>query len=267
MAREKTETTDAVELDRPDTVASPKFVVTMGRGRTGKSSWIRYVAGRAFDLGRPPVIADADRTNATLAAFFEGVTRPESADADDVREWLNNVLEDQIAANAAGKAFSVLLDLGGGDLVLKEHAKDLSLVPFCEQFGIDPIAVHFLGSDLDDLAYLRDVDESGAFAPKKTLLVLNEGVLPPGRQPGRAFEAVRNHDIFKAAIKRDAKAVMMPRLQCMGEIDRRRLLFSAAAAGTVKAGQEPLGPIARQYTTMWLRAMDAAFTSVSDWLP
>ncbi len=264
MARDKS---DTAELDRPDAAVAPKLLVAMGRGKTGKSTMIRWAAERAFTHGRPPVIADADRTNATLAAFFDGVTRPESPDADDVKNWLNGVLESQIEAKAGGKPFSVFLDLGGGDLVLKEHAAHLGLVAFCEAYGIEPVAVHFLGADLDDLAYLRDVEESGAFAPRKTLLVLNEGTLAPGKQPARAFEAVKSHAIFKAAIGRGAKAVMMPRLQCMGEVDSRRLLFSAAAAGRVPEGQAPFGPINRQFVTMWLRAMDEAFSSVSDWLP
>lgn len=266
MAREKS---DTAELERPESVAvaAPKLLVALGRGKTGKSTFIRWAAEQAFIHGRPSVIADADRTNATLAAFFDGVTRPESPDAEDVKAWLNSVLEDQIAAKESGKPFSVFLDLGGGDLVLKEHALTLGLVPFCKQFGIEPVAVHFLGADLDDLAYLRDVEESGAFAPEKTLLVLNEGTLGTGKQPGKAFEAVRKHKIFGEAIARGAQAVMMPRLVCMGEVDRRRLLFSAAAAGMVKDGHEPFGPINRQYVTLWLRAMDGAFSKVSDWLP
>ena len=39
---------------------------------------------------------------------------------------------------------------------------------------IQPVAVHLIGAGRDDLAYPRDVDEGGAFAPEATILVLNE---------------------------------------------------------------------------------------------
>lgn len=252
------------ELEKPATAdgVRPKLVVTLGRGRTGKSTFIRWAAERAFRGGRPTVVADADRTNATLSAFFDGVSRPELADDDTVKEWLNAALEQQIA-----ERFSMFVDLGGGDLVLKEHAHALSLVEFVGGYGIDPVAVHFLGGSLDDLAYLRDIEETGAFAPERTVLVLNEGILPPGKAPAKAFEPVIGHEVFRAAVKRGAKPVVMPRLGCMAEVDRRRLLFEDAASGRVKPGQEAVGPVNRQVLRLWLRGMDAAFAEVVPWLP
>jgi hypothetical protein len=92
------------------------------------------------------VIADADRTNATLSAFFQKVVRPPSAEDEEVRLWLNDFVDDQIE-----RRFSAYLDLGGGDLVLKTWARDLELAPFLEANGITPIALHFAGCDLDDL--------------------------------------------------------------------------------------------------------------------
>jgi Mrp family chromosome partitioning ATPase len=68
-----------VEIDPVQQTAiksQPKLVVALGRGKTGKSTFIRWAAERAFRAGRTSVIADADRTNATLAAFFDNVSRP-----------------------------------------------------------------------------------------------------------------------------------------------------------------------------------------------
>jgi hypothetical protein len=39
---------------------------------------------------------------------------------------------------------------------------------------IQPVAVHLIGADRDDLTYLRDVEEGRVVAPKATILVLNE---------------------------------------------------------------------------------------------
>lgn len=261
MAARKADTAtgEAVETVEQET---PKLVLTMGRGKTGKSTFIRWAAERAFRAGRSPVVADGDRTNATMAAFFEGVERPPSADPLEMKEWLNRLIEGQIE-----ERFSVLLDLGGGDLIWKEHARDLALVEMCDQYGVEPVAVHFLGCDLDDLAYLRDVEEGRVFAPRKTILVLNEGIIPATRSVARAFEAIQNHDIYKAAIARGAKPIFMPRLGCMAEVDRRRIMFDEAEAGRVKEGQDKIGPINRQMIAIWRRAMDTAFADVADYLP
>lgn len=260
MAR-KDDTTIA-ELDPPQVTATPRLVVPLGRGSRGKTSFIRWAAERAILAGRVPVIADADRTNATLAAFFDGVTRPPSPDPDEVKEWLNDLFVSQVK----GK-HSAFLDLGGGDQILKEYARSLDLVSFCERFGIEPIAVHFLSPDIDDLAYLRDVEHGGLFAPKRTLLVLNEGVIPSGRSTRTAFEPIKTHQIFRDAVARDARIVVMPRLGCMHEVDRRRLMFSAAAAGRVKPDQDEFDVIRQQMVTTWLREMDAKFAEVAEWLP
>jgi hypothetical protein len=175
---------------------------------------------------------------------------------------LNGVLEQQIE-----NRFSLFLDLGGGDLILKEHARDLELADLCGRFGIDPVAVHFLGGDLDDLAYLRDIERSNVFTPERTVVVLNEGILPPGRPPARAFAAIQAHEVYRDVVARGARIVVMPRLACMAEVDRRRLMFEDAEASRVKPGQDRIGPINRQMIAIWLRQMNTAFADVADWLP
>ena len=187
--------------------AAPKLVLALGRGKTGKSTFIRWAAEGALERGAEPVIADADRTNATLAAFFENVARPDSPEDEDVRLWLNEFVDRQI-----DHRFSAFIDLGGGDLILKTWARDLQLASFLEQHGVVPVAVHFLGCDLDDLAYLRDIEDGARFQPRQTVIVLNEG-LGAGRQGGA--NGLRtdhpDHEVFRKVLDRGAVVVRMPR--------------------------------------------------------
>jgi len=253
---------ETVEAEREAaSVPTPKLVVPLGRGKTGKTTFTRWSAERAFNAGRPTVLADADRTNATLAAFFDHVVRPPSPDANRMKTWLNEILEVQIE-----QKFSMYLDLGGGDLILKEHARELGLVEMCQRYGVDPVAVHFLGSDQDDLAYLRDIERSGAFSPERTVIVFNQGILASHLSLTDAFDALLDQEVYRKVAERGARTVFMPRLSCMAEIDRRRLLFDDAVAGRTKDGK-PFGLVNRQIVTMWLRAMDAAFADVKEWLP
>ena len=241
----------------------PKLLVPLGRGARGKTFLVRWMLERAQSQGRDIVVADADRTNATLSSFFDGVVTPPSADDRDVKEFLAQFIERQIE-----EKFSAVLDLGGGDLVLKQIARETQLVQFLSQHGVTPVAIHCIGADVDDLAYLQDVEQSGIFAPDATVLVLNEATVPAHRTPLSAFEStVRNHPILTKVIERGGKLVRMPRLEPAGDIDARRLTFAAAEEGRVKDGQQVIGPWKRQQIAIWRRVMEESFAPVAAWLP
>jgi len=257
-----------LELDRPDgdpeaeNTPRPCLILPLGRGKTGKSTFVRWAAERAIQRGGTPVIADADRTNATLSAFFENVARPDTPEDDDMRSWLNAFVDRQIE-----ERFSAFLDLGGGDLILKTWARDLDLAAFLDGYGIDPVALHFISSDRDDLTYLRDIELVTKFQPQRMAIVLNEGMVPPGRTARTAFAPILEHEVFKAAVARGARVIRMPRLAPMYEIEHRRLSFTNAEAGAVKPGQDKIGPVNRQLISIWRKEMEASFAPILPWLP
>ena len=243
-------------------LARPKLVIPLGRGGRGKTWWTRWAVERAQEAGRDVAVADADRTNATLSAYFNGVITPPSADDADMRDWFAAFCEELIE-----RRLTATLDLGGGDLLLKRLAREIGLVDFLEAHDVQPVAVHILGPDRDDLAYLRDLETDRLFAPAATLLVLNEALVPKERSVQAAFSSVLDNPIFLNAVERGAKPVWMPRLVPAHEIDDRRLTFAAAEAGRVKDGQAPVGPWNRQLIANWRRAMQTNFASVAAWLP
>jgi hypothetical protein len=246
---------DEMTLVRPAVAdqSGARMIIAAGRGKVGKSVTLRWIIEEMLSRGGEPVIADADRTNPTLLSFFAHATRPASAEDDDVRLWLNDLVDTQIE-----KRTTVFLDLGGGDQMLKQWSRELDLAAFLEQHGITPVLLHLLGSDVDDLAYLRDLET--VYAPKQTALILNEGMVPAGRSAASVFEPVVADPIFKAAMKRGAKVVRLPRLGCMQEVDRRRLSFEAA--------EQPGGltPTMRQMVTLWRRAVPDALAPVLPWI-
>jgi DNA-binding transcriptional LysR family regulator len=233
-----------------------------GRGNSGKSLGLRWVGERAL-AEKPIVIGDCDRNNQTLTSFFgDAVERPAHPDDDSVVAWLNAAIDDMLESRV-----SLLLDMGGGDLVFPRYASAMKLCSFLETEGIRPVAMHFVGPAIDDLATLHEIEQSGAFCPEATIIVLNAGLIRDTRSSDLAFQALHEHPALLRAVSRGAKVVMMPKLACMHEIDKRRLYFADAQAGRVKAGQLPLGPTVRQMVALWRRAMDAAFAPVGSWLP
>ena len=246
----------------PAVPSRPKLVVPLGRGGRGKTWWTRWAVERAQDAGRAVVVADADRTNATLSAYFAGVLTPPSAEDAEMSDWFTAFIEQLVE-----RELTATLDLGGGDLLLKRVNHEASVVEFLEGNGVQVVAVHVLGPDRDDLAYLRDLEANRLFAPDATMLVLNEALVPAERSTQAAFEAVLDNSIFRAAVERGARPVWMPRLKPAHEVDERRLTFAAAEASRVKDGQTPIGLWNRQVITKWRRTMEANFAPVADWLP
>jgi hypothetical protein len=179
-----------------------------------------------------------------------------------VIDFLSSFFEQQIE-----ERYSAVIDFGGGDLVLKRMAREANLVAFLGKYKIDPVAVHLIGPDRDDLQYLHSVEHEEVFSPPSTILVLNEALCPPHRTPLAYFEStIRDHPILVRAIKRGARIVRMPRLEPAGEIDNSRLGFAAAEDGG-GGGPHGIGPWKRQQIATWRRAMEVAFTPVGTWLP
>jgi hypothetical protein len=232
----------------------PRLIVAGGRGKVGKSVLLRYGIERHLANGGNPVIADCDRTNATLAAFFPAAIRPKSAEDGDVRDWLNTLLDDQ-----AEHQRTIYLDLGGGDLSLHAWARELDLVPFLQENGVTPVLVHCLGSDVDDLAYLRDLER--VFAPPHTAIMLNEGMVPANKAPLSAFEPTLDDEVLQAAVRRGAKVVRMPRLGCMQQVEQRRLTFEAASARS-----SGLGMTTCQMITVWRRQLEQTLAPILPWI-
>jgi hypothetical protein len=248
-----------LEHDIADITDKPRMVIAGGRGKTGKSTLLRYAIEQCLARGGEPVIADADRTNPTLTAFFPHSTRPQSTENDDVRLWLDALVDGQIDSRS-----TIYLDLGGGDQMLKQWTRDMDIGPFLTRYDIVPVLLHVLGSDLDDLTYLRDLE--AVFAPKHTAIILNEGVVPAGKTPQTAYRPIVERPEYVSAVARGAQTVFMPRLGCMQEVDRRRLSFADAETGTVKPGQERFPPTMQQQVAMWRRAMATAFAPIASWI-
>lgn len=240
----------------------PRIILPVGRGTRGKTWVSEFLIATALSTGRPLLVGDGDRQNQSLAARFAGVRTPPSADESEMRTWIANFIESVILSGET----DALLDLGAGDLSLRRTAKEQELLTWLDDMGVDLVVVHLLGPSAEDLAHLAAVEEAGLAAPM-TVLILNEGTVPPNRDPAAAFAAtIGAHPILAATIARGARLVRLPRLDCAPEMEERGLGLAHALAGRVPDGVAPLGPWAAQQLALWRRRTQAAFAPVSDWL-
>ncbi|MCJ2139427.1 hypothetical protein [Methylobacterium sp. E-066] len=265
MTKAKTATRldEAVAAPSPTVDVRPKLFLLLGRGSRGKTLLARWMIDRAANAGRPVIPADGDRTNQTLVRFFPGAVSPPSADDADVRGWVAGLVEGLLTGG-----HDTLLDLGGGDLILKGVARDMDLLPWLMGLGVEVVVVHLLGPSIDDATYLQSVEEGGLLASPATILVLNEGVVPVGRSAHAAFsETIQTQPVFGATVARGARLVAMPRLEPAPDLEGTGLTFLSAAQGHAPAEGRPLGPWKAQQVAIWLRRMEANFASVLEWLP
>ena len=246
-----------------DLSGKKKIVFWIGRGKTGKTTGIRWAAEAAILAGTSLLMADMDPTNDTFSKYIDNVARPpEASDPALSLKWLDKLLQ-----HALDHGLSLLVDLGGGDTTLRRLAGQLpDLVEMAEAQGFAIVLFYTAGPQEEDLSPLATMEGLG-FRPSATAIVLNEAMADPGDAPPQAFARVLRHSAFLAAVGRGAVPIWMPRLLPAQQVEIRRLHFRAAAAGETGQGKTPLGPFDRSRVLNWLQAMDANFAGIRTWLP
>lgn len=244
----------------------PKAVFVMGPGRSGKTTFLRYVMER-IEPGKPaPLAAALDPGNRSLATFLNDVAQPPTTDPVGVARWAEELLGYVMA-----EGVSALLDMGGGDLSMGKLLEDVpDLAASLEEAGVQPVAIYTLSPRVDDLGVMAGYEASG-FRPKATALILNAGLADPTVPREDAFARVLRHSAFREAVGRGAVPIWMPRLDAgvAAEIEGKRLRFGAARDGVAPADTTGavLGPFNRSRVRKWMAEMEAALAPIRSWLP
>jgi hypothetical protein len=244
-----------------DTAAAQVLAVGLGRGFGGKSTGLAELVWRARNQGREVIVADGDPRSRTLSSMFSEAMSPPTEELPDVKTWLSQVLNRMVKERR-----SAVLDLGGGDRVLQEYGRDLRLVEFCARRGIEPLALYFLGPEDEDLRHVLSIWEAGYFRPRRTLLVLNEGVIREGRTVAGAFGRTLDDPGFARMVEEGAVPVLMQRLACMDLVRRGGVGLYQAATGD---GGAPLDPVEQFMVEDWLADLERkrADAGATTWLP
>lgn len=250
--------------------------VTLGRGRTGKTTWARWAEERADRAGRQVLLADGDRTNSTLSSFYEEgkVRRPIASDEATAEAWLEEVTGEVVENQS-----KLVLDMGGGDQVFANVATRHNFNSVLPENGVDVVAWYFMSGGRDDHEVMVNM-QNRAFAPLRTVIVLNAGlaaVTAAGHDP---FAATLNSSVVKTALKAGAKILRMPAAPLATMIAADNLFIGIRAASERGIPKDPDGnSLTDQYKPLnlwrtnelktWLKAMETAHedAGVAGWLP
>ncbi len=246
-----------------DLSARKKVAFWAGRGKTGKTTGIRWLAETALARGTPLLMADMDTTNDTFSRYIDNVARPpEASEPSSALKWLDKLLQ-----YALQEQFSLLVDLGGGDTNLRRLVAQLpDLSALFEAQGFAVVLFHTIGPQEEDLSPLATLQDLG-FKPAATALILNEALVELGDAREAAFARIYRHSVFRKAVADGAVPIFMPRLFAAQQVEVRRLKFRDAVEGRSGRGDTPLGPFDRARVRTWLDAMDTNFESIKSWLP
>lgn len=181
------------------TVAKPVLAIRRGRGRLGGSLFLDLLIQRARHAGRRVQPLDGDLRSRTLATLYpavdarnqpvqDGVSSPVSEELPDMKAWMLEQLDDM-----AESRVSRALDLGGGERVIPEFVRDLSLTTYCRELGITLLLIYMLGPDVEDFRHVTELVRSGDMQAERTLLVMNEGVIRQGQTATGAFDIILDH--------------------------------------------------------------------------
>lgn len=190
----------------------PRIVVALGKQGTGKTFFLRYYIERgAKDRKRPLKLVDADPHNSTLLKHYKGTFSPESSAIEDRRVYLEHAIRTLHLSTADGNPYDLLVDIGGGDLLVPKLARDVAFTETVEAIGIELITFYMIHPSPEGLEYFQTLDDAG-FRPERLGLVFNGGLVHGDRKPARAFEAVLEAPLIRTLLERGAKPLFMPAL-------------------------------------------------------
>lgn len=241
-----------------DLTGQAKIIFAAGRGKTGKTTLLRWLTETSIRNGGTPILADVDPSNATFSAYFADVARPETDNPAGVTAWLQELIEYCI-----NERQSALVDLGGGDTTLRSLAAEMpGLAAHIEAAGMAPVMFHLTGIQPEDLLPALTLAARG-FTPAAQALVFNEYSVEPGATRERAFARLIASDAY-TRLAADCVKLWMPRLHAAEAVESRQCSFAAARDGNVTPS---LGLFDAARVRVWLDAMDRRFAGVRSWIP
>ena len=233
--------------------ARRRLILALGRGKSGKTIWARWLAEAMRARGINPVVADADTDGTGLCRYEESVLRLCRHNGAE-HSWWDAVLAD--SEDRSGRP--VVVDFSHNPGLI--HRVDPEGTDFRDRYaeiGFDVTKVCFFAPDAGDAAAF--VNNGARVTATDTLLVLNEGA--PGERGSRQFDSVLAHPAVREAIDHGERVARMPTFRADLAGDREiASLIEFSKIGV--AGEEPLA-FKRVTMRTWLDRMETAFSPFS----
>ncbi len=237
---------------------NPVIIPAIGRQRVGKTTFLNGLAQVGLAKGADIDIWNADVLNRShsLSTFHPHAAVPDQGSLVEQTGWIERQIMQQVETHK-----DVLLDVGGGLTALHGLIEDTPLAELMEDMGISLVAAYLVGTEAGDIDYLDQLQSQKLFLPKKSLVILNEGLVTSGRQPRNAFAPILSHPVIKRALASGAELVFMPALSCMAQVTDRGLTFADFIEGVQKEGHPTTSIFDRARVRRWFERDFPGFLS------
>ena len=252
-------------------VAEPPqaLVIRQGRGRLGGSTLLEYIAMRARRGNRHVIVGDGDVDHASLSQIYRpgtegGAVQPPSALPADLHRWVTDLM-----GRAVDEQSSLILDLGGGEAILRDYGQNTSLVEFCDEVGMQSVGLFMCGGDPADFDHIVGIWDSGHFRPRWSVMVLNEHLAPPGLTAAGGFGFIMERPEWARLSREGMLTLMLPRLVAMPDMRNAGLSYFDAIEGKPGRDGRPLGPMLRFQIRKWVELLEGNLRAIGaeEWLP
>ena len=233
--------------------ARRRLILALGRGKSGKTIWARWLTEAMRARGINPVVADADTYGSGLCRYEESVLRLCRNDGEQL--WWDGVLSD--SEDRIGRPVVVDFSLNEG-LIRRVDPEGTDFRDRYAEIGFDVTNVCFFAPDTGDADAF--VHNGARVTATDTLLVLNEGA--PGEQGSDQFDSVLAHSAVREAIDHGARVARMPTLRSDLVADRHEIPSLIGFSKLGVPGREPLA-FKRLAMRTWLERMATAFSPFS----
>jgi hypothetical protein len=232
-----------------DEAARRRLILALGRGKSGKTLWSRWLVETMRARGVSPVAADADWSTPGLSRHDEGAVRLSSEPQADTNWWKTVLANgDELAGRPVVVDFS--LDAG---LVRKVDPEGTNFAERYTPLGFDVTKVVFFAPDVGDVATFINI--GAAVTAASTLLVLNEGAI--GSRKSDRFDAVQADPAIREAVEKGASVVRMPELH----LDQGRVSEIVNLKAFAEGDRHETKPLSfeRHAVRIWFGRMEEAF--------
>ncbi len=229
--------------------ARRRLILALGRGKSGKTLWSRWLVETMRARGVSPVAADADWSTPALSRHDEGAVRVGSEFRAHTNWWKTVLANgDELAGRPVVVDFS--LDVG---LVRKVDPEGTNFAERYAPLGFDVTKVFFFAPDIGDVATFTNV--GGGVTAASTLLVLNEGAI--GSRKSDRFDEVLAHPAVREAVEKGASVARMPELH----LDQGRVSEIVNLKAFAEGDLDEAKPLSfeRHAVRTWLGRMEEAF--------
>lgn len=238
------------------------MMLVTGRGRIGKTTYLRGVASLAILAGRPVRLCDFDRSNASLSKYYTESVMLKTAAQLPMERKIEQILGEFLKGNQG-----YALDIGGNDKTFENFLAQGNISRLLERHDKYLTWCQVFSTDEEDVAYFRTAyDLLSSQKRIRWVMCLSYNSALDGDEVEQ-FAPVREHPVIERVLDAGGELVDIPKLAINADVVKLRLRYEDAVANKPNLKGELIGDWNASRVETWLESLRVAVERIEGWLP